>query len=262
MAGGFPNQAGIASAETRPTLQQTVLISEKGDPPRVISNLFYGTVELWLLTLRKQSWPFLFNPAPPKTTESENSPGQNPTAAGLCEMEPRSNRAKEPSVSGTISSPEGLEPSDAKDEQNYWCEARLQLGEKHDQLCLWKAGFSDRDLDSLLESESFIRRRLGKIILEALLGLAVSMSVAVDLHKTSEQTAVNNDKPTLQRSAHKLNKFIEDARKITGDNYDEDDPMLDGTTKFATMTQLLAELQSGIAILSTFGGQLKLATAR
>lgn len=146
-----------------------VPIWKEGDPPRTISNLYRGILEFWLLVICEQSWPFSFTPAPPKTVNSENNSRRNSIAP------------EKPPVLGTIDSPVELEPSDAKDEQNIWDEARFQLVVKRDQLCMFKVGISDRALDSLLESESDINRELGKIVLGVLLRLAISMSTAIGM---------------------------------------------------------------------------------
>ncbi|KAJ8128287.1 hypothetical protein O1611_g5347 [Lasiodiplodia mahajangana] len=227
MAGHLPNQDGIKrqylEGDDNSTPAQKRLrdragpsrktsLSKEGGPATIISRLFHGTTELWLLVLREQSWPFTFNPAPLETTKSEDHPDQN-----------------------------------SNNRENFWDEARLQLGEERDRLCLWKVGVADRDIDGLLESWSDTHRQLGKAILGALLRLAVSISTSVDLHK---------DTPLLQKSAQKLDQVITEARNATSDN-----PREHSSPELATPTQLLARLQSDVAKLSKLSLQIKLATA-
>ncbi|KAI1382845.1 uncharacterized protein F4822DRAFT_435220 [Hypoxylon trugodes] len=234
-----------------------VSTSKRGDPPRVISNIFYGTIEFWLLVLGKQSWPFSFDPVSPKITISENDPGHDSIATSLTEIKPGSNCNETPPILETTDGPVELEPRGVKNEQRCWEDVRLRLGEKRDQLCLWKVGLSDKDLDGLLESESDIYRQLGKTVLDALLRLAASLSVAVDLDKTNEQTAADSDTSLLRGSAHKLDKLIKEASKLARSNAREYDPKLPAA--FATAAQLLAKLQLDITRLSNLSLQIKLA---
>lgn len=145
MTGGLPSQIGeVKAISSTPDGSSTT----PGGPTTIISKLFRGTIEFWLLILGEQSWPFSFDPAPLEITKSEDNAGQNYTAIA---------------------------------KHNFWDNVRHRLLEERDQMCLWKVGFTDQDLDDLLESEVNIHRQLGKVILDALLRLAFSMRASIGM---------------------------------------------------------------------------------
>ncbi|KAI1422020.1 hypothetical protein F5Y12DRAFT_717884 [Xylaria sp. FL1777] len=250
------------SDRPRPS-RKTSVTGKEGSPSKIISELFHTTTEFWLLVLCEQSWPFSFYPAPLKINKSQDNPEQSSTATAPPGKKTRLYRTKETPLTETTDSPEKLKPNDASDDPNFWDEVRAQLVEERDQLCLWKIGFADRDIDGLLNSESDIHRQLGKIILEILLGSAVSMSTAVDLQKASEGTRTGKDEALLKDSAEKLDKLIKEATKITSSNPREQKSESDeNTSKLATPTQLIANLRSNTAKLSKLSLQITLVTTQ
>ncbi|KAI1120204.1 hypothetical protein F5Y10DRAFT_258867 [Nemania abortiva] len=232
---------GLTILETLAARESAREALKEGSSHRVISNLFHGTIEFWLLVLGMHSWPFLFDPAPLDTTEQGDNTSKSSTAT---RPHGRQLREKKP----------------ASDEKNCWDGVRFRLGQERDRLFLWKVEFADRDLGGLLESEPVYYHLLGMDVLGAFLKIAVWIRTAVDLRETIKRSCDGTDMLRLRESARKLDTFIDEGNRISG-NPGEKGLESREVPPVATPTQLLSGLESEITGLSKLSLALQLAIA-
>ncbi|KAI0146100.1 hypothetical protein GGR57DRAFT_479506 [Xylariaceae sp. FL1272] len=240
-----------------PPLQTSASELKGPRPPKIISKLFYKTLDLLYFVIKEKSWPFSFNQPLPDTEASEKNIDKHSSPRDSGVAEPPMTQADVTSPSKPSLSPSQSDHSDTDYKPTYWDELRLKLLKEHDRLTLWKVGSSDRDLDGLLISKTEVYRDLGKIVLQTLLGIAEMIKDSINTAKSAKEPDTGNNASRLQNAIPEMEKLIEELLKKANENLDEKSGITEtGYKKLVTPTIFLDRLHEDIAKLASLRPQI------